>query len=344
MLLLFVLIFIYLNAIFDLMKGNKRGRYDVENTVNLDNFPHIKGYDFNGKFGFPEFMKSYSTMGFQGSSLSKAIEIFKIMKREKASIFLAFTSNMISSGNRDIIRYLVEKKYVDALVTTVGGIEEDVIKSIKPFVLGSFDADGKYLFDKGVNKTGNIFVTNDRYTELEKFMNPIIEEAYRKQLKDGKALCANEFIDILGSKIESRDSYLYWAHRNKIPVYCPAPTDGSLGDLLFFQRQRHSDFQLDVLGDIYRLVKLSMNAEKAGVIILGGGVVKHFLLNAQIFRDGADYAIYVNSMQEMDGSDSGAGTDEAVTWGKIKANAPQVKVHGDATIIFPLIVAGALKA
>lgn len=68
-------------------------------------------------------------------------------------------------------------------------------------------------------------------------------------------------------------------------------------------------------------------------------------------RNGADYAVYINTGQEYDGSDSGARPDEAVSWGKIRANAQSVKVslqssvklicqvYADATLVFPLIVA-----
>ena len=56
-------------------------------------------------------------------------------------------------------------------------------------------------------------------------------------------------------------------------------------------------------------------------------------------RNGADYAVYINTGSEYDGSDSGASPDEAVSWGKIRSAAKPVKVHGDATLIFPLIVA-----
>ncbi len=79
--------------------------------------------------------------------------------------------------------------------------------------------------------------------------------------------------------------------------------------------------------------------EKSGVIILGSGIIKHHILNANMFRNGADYAVYINNAQEFDGSDAGALPDEAVSWGKILPNAKSVKVFGDATILFPLIVA-----
>ncbi|MBS3098496.1 deoxyhypusine synthase [Candidatus Woesearchaeota archaeon] len=314
--------------------------YVPDNCVNLDHFPHIKGYDFNEKFDFNKFLKSYSNTGFQATNIGKAVEIIKAMRREKAQVFLAYTSNMVSSGVREVIRYLAEHKFVDVLVTTAGGIEEDVIKSLKPFVLGSFEADGRSLFEKGINRTGNIFVTNDRYTYFEKHMNGVLDGVYKTQVKRKKPLCSSEIIEIVGKSINDKGSILYWAWKNKIPVFCPALTDGAFGDMIFFMKQRKKDFYVDISEDMVRIVNLVLNAKKTGVIILGGGVAKHYTLNAQIFREGCDFAVYVNTADEFDGSDSGAKTNEAVTWGKIKANAPQVKVHGDATMIFPLIVAG----
>ena len=316
--------------------------YVPEKNINIDHFPHIQGYDFNSKFDLGKFLKAYSTTGFQASKLGEAIEIVKAMRREKAIIFLSYTSNMVSSGVREIIRYLVEHKLVDVLVSTAGGIEEDLIKTLKPFVLGNFNADGRYLFEKGVNRIGNIFVTNDRYTYFEKKMNEILASAYERQVKLKRPLCTTELIELIGKSIEDKGSILHWAARNDIPVFCPAITDGATGDMIFFMKQRQPDFIVDVSEDIKRIVNIALNAKSTGVVILGGGVAKHYTLNAQIFREGAEFAVYINTADEMDGSDSGASTDEAVTWGKIKPNAPQVKVFGDATIIFPLVIAGVL--
>jgi len=317
--------------------------YIPEECTNLDHFPHIRGYDFNKRFYFDEFLKAYSSTGFQASKLSEAIGVIKAMKRENATIFLAYTSNMVSSGVREVIRYLAEHRFVDVLVTTAGGVEEDIIKSLKPFVLGSFEADGRFLFEKGINRIGNIFVTNDRYTYFEKHMSKVLDEVYKKQVETGRPLCSSEIIEITGKSIDNKESILYWAAKNKIPVFCPALTDGAFGDMIFWMKQRQSKFFVDVSEDMQRIVKLVLNSKKTGAIILGGGVAKHYTLNAQIFREGCDFAVYINTGDEFDGSDSGAKTDEAITWGKIKANAPQVKVHGDATIIFPLIVAGLVK-
>lgn len=68
------------------------------------------------------------------------------------------------------------------------------------------------------------------------------------------------------------------------------------------------------------------------------GVPKHHINNANLMRNGADFAVMLNTAQEFDGSDSGARPDEAISWGKIKPDAQPVKVCGDATILFPLLV------
>ena len=72
--------------------------------------------------------------------------------------------------------------------------------------------------------------------------------------------------------------------------------------------------------------------------IHGAGLPKHHICNANLMKNGADYAVYVSTAQEYDGSDSGARPDEAVSWGKIRADAKPVKVYGDASIMFPLII------
>ncbi len=148
----------------------------------------------------------------------------------------------------------------------------------------------------------------------------------------------SQVIERLGKEINHEDSVLYWAARNKIPVFCPALTDGSLGDMLYFHSYKRPGFCLDIIQDIRRLNDMAVQSYATGMIVLGGGLVKHHVCNANLMRNGADFCVYVNTGQEFDGSDSGASPDEAISWGKIRITAKPVKVCGDATIIFPLIV------
>mmetsp|Transcript_17064 Transcript_17064/g.22416 ORF Transcript_17064/g.22416 Transcript_17064/m.22416 type:complete len:217 (+) Transcript_17064:2-652(+) len=148
----------------------------------------------------------------------------------------------------------------------------------------------------------------------------------------------SKVIERLGREIDNEESVLYWAAKNDIPVFCPALTDGSVGDMLYFHSYKRPGFCLDIAEDIRRINDLAVKSHATGQIILGGGLVKHHTCNANLMRNGADYSVYVNTGQEFDGSDSGASPEEALSWGKIRITADPVKVCAEATIVFPLIV------
>ena len=149
----------------------------------------------------------------------------------------------------------------------------------------------------------------------------------------------SKMIHFLGKKINHPESIYYWCYKNNIPVFCPALTDGSLGDMIYFHSYKNPGLVLDLAGDIRAINDQAVGAKKTGMLILGGGVVKHHICNANLMRNGSDFAVYVNTGQEFDGSDAGAKPDEAISWGKIRMGAEHVKVFADATLVFPLIVA-----
>ena len=297
----------------------------------------VRGYDFNKGVDFSKIVDSFSSTGMQATNLAKAIEIVREMRKEDAFIYLGYTSNLVSSGLREIFRYLAEHKLVDIIVTTAGGIEEDFVKCLGDFKIGSFNARGDELREKGINRAGNIFIPNSRYCDFEDFVLPVLEKAYKMQ-KEGEIISVSKLIDLIGKEIADESSIYYWAHKNKIPVFCPAIMDGSLGDMIYFFKNKNPGFKIDITDDTVELNDSSAGKKKTGMIILGGGVVKHAICNANLYRNGADYAVYINSNPEFDGSDSGASPEEAVSWGKIAKKSKSVKVFGDATIIFPLVV------
>ena len=318
--------------------------YQVVPSSDVDHLPKVEGYNFENSFDVVKFLESYAHTGFQASHFAHAVHIVEEMRKEDATIFLGYTSNMVTSGIRDIITFLVKHKHVHVLVTTGGGIEEDIIKVLKPFHVGKFQVSGRSMLDMGINRAGNIFIPNDRYLYFEKFIQPFLDRIYKEQKEEGIVHSSQDITRELGKEIAKEEhceeSILYWAYKNNIPVFCPTLMDGSFGDLVYFMKQRHKEFVLDMSADTKKIIDVALNSEKTGAIILGAGVAKHFILNANIFREGLDYAVYINTAQEYDGSDSGAEAEEAITWAKIQPTAAHVKVHADATLVFPLLVAG----
>ena len=321
----------------------------LKKSNNLDGWPEVKGYDFNEEFNFEKMMSSYLKTGFQATNLAQAIDIIKEMRDSKATIFFAFTSNMGTCGIRENITYLIQNNFIDIASTTVGAIEEDIIKCFKPFVIGDYRANGANLREEGINRTGNIFIPNDRYIYFERFMNNLLERLYKQQIKTKKIIDIVEFVYEMGhqmeiDKVENKEqSFTYQAYKNKIPMYCPALPDGSVGDMLYFFKKNNSDFKLDTSDYIVSLTDKAINCDKMGIIAIGGSVPKHLVANAGLFRDGVEYAVYINTGLEMEGSNAGAPIDEAVSWGKIKSNAKKIKVEAEATLVFPLIIAMAFK-
>jgi len=257
----------------------------------------------------------------------------------KCTIWLSFTSNMISSGLREVFVFLAKHHLIDVIVTSGGGIEEDFIKCLAPTYIGDFNMKGSELRAKGWNRLGNLLVANDNYCKFEDWLQPILDDMLAEQMAGDVLWTPSKVINRLGSKINDERSLYYWCHKNSIPVYCPGITDGSLGDNLFFHSYRNPGLVIDVVQDIKSINSLAVTCKRSGMIILGGGIAKHHTCNANLMRNGADYAVYINTGQEYDGCDSGARPDEAVSWGKIKCEAHPVKVHGDATILFPILVA-----
>ncbi|MDA3856098.1 MAG: deoxyhypusine synthase [Candidatus Woesearchaeota archaeon] len=332
------------------MKKTTKAKDNVLKKANtLEGWPEIRGYDFEEEFNFENFLKSYANTGFQATNLAQSIEIIKNMRKDKATIFFAFTSNMGTCGVREQIKYITKNNMVQVMVTSAGAIEEDIIKCLKPFVLGDFRAPGHVLREDGINRTGNIFIPNDIYLYFEKFMTKFLERIYEKQKQKNEIIGIKEFVYELGYEMElqdlekKEDSFSYWSYKNKIPFFCPALLDGSLGDMVYFFKKNHPDFKIDTSDYIVEVTDLALNSEKMGIIAIGGSVPKHVVSNAALFRDGADYVVYINSGLEMEGSNAGAPIDEAVSWGKIKPEAQKIKVESEATLVFPLIVAGAFK-
>lgn len=296
----------------------------------------VKGFKLSKDATAQELLAAYSSIGFQASHLGKAAEVIGRMQKDNTTIFLSFTSNMVSCGLREIIAQLCEKKLVHAIITSTGSIEEDVMKCSAPFALGSFTADDKEVKANGMNRIGNIFVKDEQYADFEKMHLAFMDEMHKKH--QGK-MCMSEYVSELGSRLDDKSSFLYWCSKNKIPVFLPGPLDGAMGDHFYFFNKSHSrqPFVIDAAEEVRRFYDIMLIADKTSGIILGGGIAKHHLIGAAILRNGLDYAVYLSTGTEGDGSLSGARPREAVSWNKLKREEDSAFVEGDATLTFPLL-------
>jgi deoxyhypusine synthase len=282
----------------------------------------------------------YDSGGFSSKKVADGVDILERMVREKDCVkFLSFPACIISTGTRGIIKELVRRKVVDVIITTTGTLDHDLARVWKDYYHGSFMADDTKLHQQGINRLGNIFIPLECYgTILEKKLQPILGELYAKQQKWSTKDLIWEFGKRLEKEKNGKDSILYWAWKNKIPIYVPGITDGAFGSQLWMYYQEHRNFTIDLFKDEQDLSDIVFNAKKTGALIIGGGISKHHVIWWNQFCNGLSHVVYLTTAVEYDGSLSGAQTREAISWGKIAEKADNVTIEGDATVLLPLMI------
>ncbi|ATU07358.1 deoxyhypusine synthase family protein [Methanohalophilus portucalensis] len=286
-----------------------------------------------------ELVNSYENVGFQSVELHRASEVIVKMKKDSAKVFLTFTSNMVTSGLRGFFAQLIELGIADVLVTTVGGLEEDIMKATgEVFSIGNFNTDDVELHERGINRIGNLLIRNQSYMNFEDMITDILSKLYAKQ----KRWSVSEMLREIGLLLDDQNSILYQAAKNDVPVFCPAITDGAFGFHLYLFQQENPDFIVDVVKDFGNILLTTSYDDRKGVIALGGSISKHHAILATLLNGGAEYAVYMTTAHRTSGSMSGANTSEAKSWGKVKDESDIATVIGDVSITFPMAMTRAL--
>ena len=284
-----------------------------------------------------------SSGGFQARYLAESLDILEEMCRDKDCVkFLSFPAAIISTGTRGVVKELVKRKLCDVVITTCGTLDHDLARSYEPYQSGGeFAMDDILLEKKGYHRLGNVLISTDNYGPLvEEKMQKLLSEMYERGDKEPstRLLCQR-----IGEFIKDENSVLYWAAKNKIPVFVPGVTDGAVGSQCWLFYQTHRDFKLDLLKDEQDISDLVYSAKKSGAFMMGGGISKHHTLWWNQFRGGLDYAVYITSATELDGSLSGAQVREAISWGKVSTKAKQVTIFGEVTSLLPFLVTALIQ-
>lgn len=220
-------------------------------------------------------------------------------------IFLGYIFNFISLGICEIICYFVQYNMVDVLVIIVGGVEEDFIKCLVFIYLGEFSFRGKEFWENGINRIGNLLVFNDNYCKFEDWLMFILDQMVLEQNIEGVKWMFFKMIVWLGKEINNLEFVYYWVQKNYIFVFSFVFIDGLLGDMIFFYFYKNLGLVLDIVEDL-RFINMQVIFVKGiGMIILGGGVVKYYIVNVNFMWNGVDYVVYINIVQEFDGFDLG---------------------------------------
>jgi deoxyhypusine synthase len=273
--------------------------------------------------------------GFMAPKLFQASQILKEMRKEKATVFLSFTGNLVSTGLRGVLAQMVKSGMVQAVITTCGTLDHDLARAHGArYSSGEFEYDDVMLNELKIHRLGNVLIPLEDY-------GPLIEDVMRAALpeimKGRDGISPSELAREFGARIDDENSILKAAYDRSVPIYVPGIVDGSFGTNLFFYAQTNK-LRLDMFKDMSAIFNTVMDSKKTGAVIIGGGISKHHVIWWNQFKEGLDYCIYLTTAQEYDGSLSGALPREAISWGKLRPAAKQVTVFGDVTINLPLLL------
>ena len=279
--------------------------------------------------------------GFEARNLAEGLDILTTMIPDKKCLkFLSFIAAIISTGLRGVIKDMIKNKWFDVVITTCGSLDHDIARHFSNYKEGDFALDDKQLADQHIHRLGNVLVPMQSYGPIiEEKMQAFLEEEYKA---GNKEMSTADITKMIGRHM-GENSLLYWAYKNEIPVIVPGIMDGAVGSQIWLFTQKHHDFKLNLITDADLLSGLIFKAKKSGALMIGGGVPKHHTLWWNQYRDGLDYAVYITTAQEFDGSSSGALVDEAISWGKVTQNAKQTTVHAEATTILPFLYSALLS-
>lgn len=299
----------------------------------------VKDLSFKGDMRVADLVDQMGVAGgFTARKVAQAVDVLEAMITAKGCTkFLSFPAALMATGTRGAIVEMVRRGWVDAIVTTCGTVDHDLARTWSNYYHGEFEMDDGALHRRRINRLGNVLVPNEAYgTLLEERLQPILGEIYARGVRHPSS---RELLWEVAKGLVHEGSLLEWAERRHIPIFLPAPFDGAFGYQLWSFWQEHRDFALDMEKDQAELADLIFKAKKSGALMIGGGVSKHHTLWWNQFRGGMEYAVYITTAVEYDGSLSGARVREAISWGKVKEGARQLTVEGDATVLLPLMVA-----
>jgi deoxyhypusine synthase len=308
----------------------------------------VEDYDFESVDSVRSLIDQMSRAGgFTATKLAFARDILReSMERvseEGVLNWLSFPACLCATGTRGFFLEGLKRQSFNVIVTTCGTLDHDIARTYREYFHGDFSLDDIALGEEGLNRLGNVIVPNECYGEiLENVVLPWLDEIEieRKEASPENPWLGFGSVELcwaLGDRIEDESSLLHWVAKHRIPMVIPGITDGSIGAQLFMHRQKNPQFFVDLMADEQILSDLTWTAEESHALMVGGGISKHHVIWWNQYRGGLDSAVSITTAPEYDGSLSGARLREAVSWGKVRPEAPQVVVEGDASVILPVL-------
>ncbi len=292
-----------------------------------------------------ELLEAMGQTGFQGKRLGEAARIWSEMARQEGlTIFMGYAGSMSTTGQWKIVRWLIENRYIDVLVSTGANISEDIFEAMgHKYYQGTWMANDEELLEAKIDRFYDIYADEYDYRELEGLIKKFADTLDPKGVYSTREFL-NRFGEYQWDKGIKSITAAAWKHG--VPIYSPGLIDSGYGVALSLLKREGKLIRLDQTKDMEELGQIAERTKRTGVVYVGGGVPKDTIQLATIIKSLAEggeeetpheYAIQITTDSPQWGGLSGCTLEEAISWGKIAANSKRSVVYCDATIALPLI-------
>ncbi len=298
-----------------------------------------------------ELLEAMADTAYQGRSLGEAYRILKKMVKEpNNTIFLSLAGSMSTAGMWKLIKWMIENRIVDVIVSTGANISEDIYESIGcKYYKGTPFVDDRDLLKHKIDRFYDVYADEFCYRKMEQLIADFIASIHSK-------ICSTvEFLYAFGEYLEKKgiDCIVSAAYRSGVPVFSPTLIDSGYGIASLLALEKGHHIVIDMVRDFKQLVEIGRRSDKLSAIYVGGGVPKDYinlmivmqtlLAESKELNDcykSFNYAIQITTDSPQWGGLSGATLEEAISWGKISIDSARRTVYVDATIALPLLIQG----
>jgi deoxyhypusine synthase len=291
-----------------------------------------------------EVLTRMERVSFQGRNLGTARRIWERMLTSDATIFMGMAGALSAGGMRLLIARLVERRFVDCLVSTGANLYHDLHETRgRRHFIGSPTLDDAALAAERIDRVYDTLASEDEFCKNDEWIAAFVLKLERRPYT------SRELLYKLGEHLwndTGNHGILTAAYRANVPIFCPAIADSSIG--MGASQARHRDQTaglIDVVGDIIESANIVIRRPSTATVVLGGGTPKNFInqasVQAEFYDDrvgGHKYAIQIVTDVPHFGGASGSSLEEAQSWGKLSIESEKVTVHSDVTLALPLLV------
>ncbi|MDE0124910.1 MAG: deoxyhypusine synthase family protein [Bryobacterales bacterium] len=291
-------------------------------------------------------LEKMAATGFQGRQLGEAFEVWKAMLADpECTILMGLAGAMVPGGMRRVVRFMIENRLIDILTSTGANFFHDIHES-KGFLhyQGSAEMDDEVLGDLMVDRMHDILADEVRFREHDLWIG-----SFAARLDQARPYTTREFLYRLGVEVGRdcpEDGIVTAAAKHRVPLFCPAIGDSSIGIGVAESRHRGENrLMFDMMADVLEITNAVADSKATGVIYFGGGTPKNYTQQSEVVailmnrgKSGHRYGLQVVTDAPHWGGLSGCTLAESQSWGKIAKGARMVDCHCDSTIAMPLLV------